>query len=889
MIENKRYREIIGIVTVLTAIIVLLSLFTYSKFDYNNLISNQPIKNTIGPLGAYLSHSIRSAFGIASYLLILIILQMGKSFFEKGTLKDSIDKIFSILFLMITLSSLIAIFSIQHPQTSSGYLGIYIYSFLKSFSGSVGAYLIIAIVNLVGLILIGFVSLSSLFNNNSDIDSNENVVQNKVNTIKQKISTHSINFPFFTFEERNYKSKKMPWITKESIDISEKVQNELAEKKIPLFLNMDIPEEPHKKENFTNIIIPQVDNPQLEDLFTNSEFEEIEVVYPENKQNEIVNNNATITDNNKINVEEINLQKVDENIESNSVDESEFNNLENNEMPITEISPISTFQKELLTESENSIRITDISLVDEKEEILEAIPVINSEIIQPKETVSEIHSINQTTIKNDTKSINEEINNEEAKIEPNSTNLDEAENNDILTNFLNVSKPTDTLSHQEEIKRNSYLLVKTLDDFGISSKVLDVNRGPVITLYELEIASGIRVNKVANLSDDIAMALAASRVRILAPIPGKSAVGIEIPNGKRESVTLGDIINSTEFQSISAKLKVVLGKDILGKPVTLDLNKQPHILIAGATGSGKSVCVNTLISSLIHTYTSDYLKFIMVDPKMVELQLYNGLPHLLTPVITDPKLAPSALKWAIYEMERRYKVLSEVKKRDIESYNKFLDDKKRPSDKLPFIVIIIDELADLMMVAPKEMEGYITRIAQKARAIGIHMVLATQRPSVDIITGIIKANFPARIAFQVAQRTDSRTILDQSGAEKLLGQGDMLYQSPTSSFPTRIQGAFVSEDEIEKTVNHLSSLGTPHYIDILESVSKTEELEIEDLGDELFVDAMKIIEETRKASASYLQRRLSIGYNRAARIIELMEDKGYVGPPQGSKPREVYI
>ncbi len=416
----------------------------------------------------------------------------------------------------------------------------------------------------------------------------------------------------------------------------------------------------------------------------------------------------------------------------------------------------------------------------------------------------------------------------------------------------------------------------------------------MITLYEIQIAAGIKVNKVSSLADDIAMALAASRVRILAPIPGKSAVGVEIPNINRDNVTIGDILNDKPYLDAKMQLKIGLGKDILGKTVMLDLKKMPHLLIAGATGSGKSVCVNTIISSLVFNYDPDKVRFIMVDPKMVELQLYNGLPHQLTPVITDPDIAPKALKWAIYEMERRYKLLSELHTRDIERYNQKIDSYKGQSDltQLPYIVIIVDELADLMMVAPKEIENYITRIAQKARAVGIHLVLATQRPSVDVITGIIKANFPARIAFQVAQKTDSRTIIDQNGAETLLGRGDMLYQSPLSSFPIRIQGAFISEDEIIDMVRHTQKFGHPHYIDIEDEVDQRESSEIDGNDaeqDELFVEALKIIEESRKASASYLQRRLSIGYNRAARMIERMEELGYVGPPQGSKPREVLV
>ncbi len=341
----------------------------------------------------------------------------------------------------------------------------------------------------------------------------------------------------------------------------------------------------------------------------------------------------------------------------------------------------------------------------------------------------------------------------------------------VPTDFLEMSAPVDAVSWKAEAKRNSELLVKTLSDFGIESRVVNVHRGPVITLYEIQIAPGIKVNKIVGLSDDLAMALAAYKVRVVAPIPGKSAIGVEIPNTSREMVTIGDIIKSHEYTSHSMKLKVGLGKDILGKPVTIDLKKQPHLLIAGATGSGKSICLNSIICDLIYNYDPNNVRFILIDPKMVELQLYNGIPHLLTPVITETYMAPRALKWAVAEMERRYKLLSEVNSRDIDKYNERIAGYEEKYETLPYIVIMIDELADLMMIAAKEIEGSITRIAQKARAVGIHLILATQRPSVDIITGIIKANFPARIAFQVAQKIDSRTILDQNGAETLLGKG----------------------------------------------------------------------------------------------------------------------
>jgi S-DNA-T family DNA segregation ATPase FtsK/SpoIIIE len=521
---------------------------------------------------------------------------------------------------------------------------------------------------------------------------------------------------------------------------------------------------------------------------------------------------------------------------------------------------------------------TGETVVEEEPETTAAVPAAGAHIVQRK-----------TLIQEETEEP-EEVKAESSKI------FDEIPINEdyiIPANFLVTSKRADRESWESEIRRNSELLVKTLADFSIESRVSCVNRGPVVTLYEMTLAPGIKVTRIVSLADDIAMALAAARVRVVAPIPGKSAIGIEVPNVIREMVTLGDIIASQEYKSADMMLKIAMGKDILGKPCMIDLKKQPHLLIAGATGAGKSVCVNGVITSLVYNYDPNHVRFILIDPKMVELQLYNGLPHLLTPVITDPDECPKALKWAILEMERRYRLLSEQCVRDIDRYNQKIDSLKHPEEfeRLPYIVIIIDEFADLMMVAPKEVENYVTRIAQKARAIGIHLVLATQRPSVDIITGIIKANFPARVAFQVAQKTDSRTIIDQNGAEKLLGKGDMLYQSPTSAYPVRMQGAFIAEEEIMQIVQKACKYARPRYIDFEELLKQDKDTSDEsgDFEDEMFELAMKIIEETKKASASYLQRRLSIGYNRAARMIERMEERGYIGPQVGSKAREVYI
>jgi hypothetical protein len=463
-------------------------------------------------------------------------------------------------------------------------------------------------------------------------------------------------------------------------------------------------------------------------------------------------------------------------------------------------------------------------------------------------------------------------------------------NYQIPANVFEESIKENELVFKSEIENRTQKLEETLLQFGIEAKVVGTSRGPVVTMYEVVIAPGIKVNRITNLSDDLAMALASESVRIVAPIPGKSAIGIEVPNYHRIIVRLGDLWKNVEKESTA--LEIPLGKKITGEVLQVDLTRMPHLLIAGATGSGKSVCVNSIISSLIFRYDPSYVRFILIDPKLVELTLYNGIPHLLYPVITDAKTATIALFWVIQEMERRYAHLSELNVRDLNSYNEKVEKYKSQGSnkysKLPYLVILIDEFADLMMVSGKELEDFITRIAQKARAVGIHLVLATQRPSVNIITGVIKANFPARIAFQVASKIDSRTIIDQNGAEKLLGKGDMLYQSPYSSFPLRIQSAMVKEKEVMSVVNKVRSLRKNRFIDLDIPDDKNSFGSLEE-DDELFENALEIIQETRKASASYLQRRLKIGYNRAARLIETMEERGFISAQHGSKPREILM
>ena len=448
------------------------------------------------------------------------------------------------------------------------------------------------------------------------------------------------------------------------------------------------------------------------------------------------------------------------------------------------------------------------------------------------------------------------------------------------------------IEYERDIQKQSMILQETFKEFNINAELIDVIRGPVVTMYAVRPDKGIKLSKITSISDNIALRLAAVRVRIIAPIPGKEAVGIEIPNKRREFILISEIINSKEFHD-DFKVPFALGKEINGNNVIFDLVTAPHLLIAGATGAGKSVCVNSLIASIIFSKSPDYVKLVLIDPKVVELKLFNDIPHLLTPVITNVNRALEALRWCLDEMERRYILLDNLLVRDINAYNKKILEEGLSEVALPYLVIIIDEFADLILSARKDLENLISRLAAMARAVGMHLVLATQRPSVDVITGVIKANFPSRISFMVASSMDSRIILGASGAEKLLGKGDMLYISPTSPFPQRIQGGFLNEKEVYKLVEEVKKFGSPNYIDdeifIDSGVVNANALVLNSEDEPMFDEALTIVRSTRKASASYLQRRLKIGYNRAARIIELMEEMGYIGPVNGSKPRDVFI
>jgi len=472
----------------------------------------------------------------------------------------------------------------------------------------------------------------------------------------------------------------------------------------------------------------------------------------------------------------------------------------------------------------------------------------------------------------------------------------------------------DTKQRRENLMANARLLEKKLADFGVEGRVSEVKPGPVITMYELEPAPGVKINRIANLSDDLALALKAQSVRIVAPIPGKAAIGIEIPNAERDAVTLRDAVDNEAFAQAKHRLPIALGEDITGTPVIADLTRMPHLLIAGTTGSGKSVFLNALICSLLFKAPPDEVKFLMIDPKRLELAAYEGLPHLLHPVVVDPKEAASVLRWAVEEMENRYRIIGETGEKSIDKFNRFVEKKQQGRErileeaqarlpigeaeepepkplpeKLPYLVIVIDELADLMMVAQRNVEESLTRLAQMARASGIHIILATQRPSVDVITGIIKANFPTRISFQVSSKVDSRTILDQLGAEHLLGQGDMLFMPPGTSKLQRIHGAFVSDREISRIVSFIRKQEAPVYDESIQKfkVEAQEGEKSEGDIDEKYDEAVELVTELGQASVSLVQRYLKVGYNRAARMIERMEKEGVVGPSDGVKPRKV--
>lgn len=518
-------------------------------------------------------------------------------------------------------------------------------------------------------------------------------------------------------------------------------------------------------------------------------------------------------------------------------------------------------------------------LGSDKEDIINIIP--KRKLDEPKEY--ELDNVQDEEVE-------EKITNEEIP----------SENGDVIVTEKYIFPPIDLLNKKrnkrtssgESLNSKAMKLEQTLQDFKVNAKVVDVSQGPAVTRYEIQPNTGVKVNSIVRLADDIALNLQAKSIRIEAPIPGKAAVGIEVENDNVDMVSVREIIESKEFKQSESKITFVVGKDISGKSVIADLKTMPHMLIAGATGSGKSVCINSIITSIMYKASPEDVKFVLIDPKVVELGNYNGIPHMLIPVVTEPSKAAAALNWAVAEMTDRYKKFAENGVKDLSGYNKMVMENQDKGEKLPQIVIVIDELADLMMASPSQVEEAICRLAQMARAAGMHLIVATQRPSVDVITGVIKANIPSRIAFAVSSQFDSRTILDMSGAEKLVGKGDMLFSPIGSGKPVRVQGTFISEEEVNNVINYVKNQkilsSENNELDILKSIEKIDEAkEIENDTDELLNEAVELVVGTKQASVSMLQRRFRIGYNRAARIIDTMEKKGVIGPADGSRPRQV--
>lgn len=571
--------------------------------------------------------------------------------------------------------------------------------------------------------------------------------------------------------------------------------------------------------------------------------------------------------------------------------------------------------------------IKDIKIFTKKEKnLIETLPVTHTQEVVNSTSLNNLRKNISSDNYNDEYDESYEYNDNqndvekitEAFMEKEKEKLENEENSDKVTlehentmdykfpliDFLNFPQKISYGDITNELNTNGKLLIDTLLSFNVKAKIVDICRGPAITRYEIQPASGVKVSKITTLADDIALNLAALGVRIEAPIPGKSAVGVEIPNKIVSMVTVREIIESKEFIDAKSPLTVSLGKDVSGKPIVTDLASMPHLLIAGSTGAGKSVCVNSFIISLLYKASPEDVKLLMIDPKVVELGVYNGIPHLLVPVVTDPRQSAGALNWAVNEMLSRYKIFAEVGVRDISSYNALVEKKKKESNddnilnKMAKIVIIIDELSDLMMAAPHEIEDYVCRLTQMARAAGMHLVIATQRPSVDVITGVIKANVPSRIALAVSSQVDSRTILDMGGAEKLLGRGDMLFSPVGAIKPIRVQGCFVTDDEIEQVVNYIKNESTCEYDEkVISGIEKgaSEGLDALQIStddndkDPMLDEAIKCVVECGQASTSMLQRRLRLGYARAGRLIDEMEKMGIVGPHEGSKPRQVIM
>ena len=891
----------------------------------------QKTEEQSGLLGYYLYFILHQLFGSSSYFVgpLLIVFSI-KSFFSSD-LKYLRNGIIGIVLFLFSISSFLAI--LEHPN--SGFAGeqlliigsyllgklgfliltviIFFISLFKMFSLRWQEFydflknkeekkipLANLIVKLLPLLAFFITKNRDMFNKKNEGKSINSEDRIKTNTIKQK----TMNFlkDIFKGKVENHTQKKMPWIQKVVIEESEDVNSEphlQKEEAVSLsqsFESQDIliEEVPIKQEIEVNQLNDSKDNKKIKIyfdphkdrfIFEDESFRKKKIVLNKDNGNDF---SFTMDLLDKMELDPEIVQEIGFNLEKKETlnppieplqqheedieDIKENPTIENTHQNSEEQSPI--IQEENPKNNEQNKNLPEDEFYNVKHE------KNDNNVVQIKENPSTF-AFNPEYIQKKIQELQEQIISSENSNIPYRLSVKNLR-------FEQATFQVSSLSIQQEIQENWQKLEQVLSDYGIKGQVVGATRGPMITMYEVRLEPGVRVNRILNLQDEIRMNLAALSVRIVAPIPGKTTIGIEIPNKTREFVSLGELVHKDpEFFSKKRDINIPLGKDVAGKTRYIDLTRLPHLLIAGATGSGKSVFLNSIIASLLYQYSPEQIRFLMIDPKMVELKLYEGIPHLLYPVIIDVKLAEKALHWAVNEMENRYKLFSLAKCRDIRSYNEKIKKGAIKGNYIPYIVIIIDELSDLMMVSAREVEESIIRLTQKARAVGIHMILATQRPSVDVITALIKANCPARISFQVAQKVDSRIILDVNGAETLLGKGDMLYRSPATTLPVRIQAPNITEEEIEIVVQETQRYDFVGYIELPEEQEINADFGFNQIDEDLIKKAWKIILETGKTSTSYIQRRLRIGYNRAANIMEKLEEMGYLSPAIGNKPREI--